>query len=64
MAKQIIMLPSNNRLRQLITDHGDIWEVIKGPKGMSCFNGQLGMAIQSLDGTHTRNIPIESTETL
>jgi hypothetical protein len=63
MSKQITIKPDSNRLRQLIKDHGKTWSIVKGPKGMQCFNGQLGMAIQSLDGKHERNIPMTSVST-
>jgi len=60
MSKQITIKPDSNRLRQLIKDHGKTWSIVKGPKGMQCFNGQLGCGIQSLDGKHERNIPMTS----
>ena len=48
--------PTNNRLRQLIRDHGDIWIPEGYPVSMQCFNGARGVTIKSLDGTHIRNV--------
>jgi hypothetical protein len=63
MSNKVTIKPNTNRLKQLIKDHGKTWSIVKGPKGMQCFNGQLGMAIQSLDGKHERNIPMTSVST-
>lgn len=55
--KQITIEPNTNRLRQLVRDHGDVWnEITSFP--MSCFNGGLGVQIMSLDMQHIRNVPI------
>lgn len=71
MISKVKMLPKNNRLRQLIKDHGEIWEVdVKsGPHHMLCFNGQLGLAIKSLNVTkghrdHHRNILMSDVEVI
>ena len=63
MSNKVTIKPNTNRLKQLIKDHGKTWSIVKGPKGMQCFNGQLGCAIISLDGKHERNIPMTSVST-
>jgi len=51
----IKLLPNSNRLRQLIRDNGEEWDV-KGPlRDMPCING-FGIPISSKDGKHLRNI--------
>ena len=47
---------TTNRHRQLIVDHGVTWMVVDAPWNMPCFNGDLGVSISTLDGTHCRNV--------
>ena len=52
-----IMLPNSARLKQLIKEHGQFWQVPNSPaKPMQCFNGDLGFPITSENGKHFRNI--------
>jgi hypothetical protein len=44
------------RLKQLIREHGCMWKVVSGPEPMPCFNGDLGVHVESIDGTHRRNV--------
>tara|TARA_R110000751_G_scaffold230892_1_gene332310 strand:- start:167 stop:367 length:201 start_codon:yes stop_codon:yes gene_type:complete len=54
----ITITPNTNRLRQLCRSHGIVWKGnLEGPRQMPCFDGQLGLNITSLDGTHNRNVP-------
>ena len=45
----------SKRGKQLIAMHGDEWYFIRWA-GMACFNGDVGIQIQSTDYLHTRNI--------
>lgn len=54
--------PNTNRLRQLVRDHGDVWLVLKDARPMVCFNGQLGLLVESLDGEHIRNVQASIAE--
>ena len=65
MKNPVRITPNTNRLRQLVQDHGDIWEanVIAGPHNMACFNNQPGLNITSPDGTHNRNVPLDIVTT-
>ena len=53
----ITLLPTTNRHRQLIRDHGDQWTLTRE---MPCatFGGQQGLEVQSLDHTHIRWVRI------
>jgi len=44
------------RLQQLIREHGNKWKVLDGPHPMQCFNNELGVHVESCDGTHRRNV--------
>lgn len=56
----VILLPVNKRIKQLIRAHGDVWEVMWSCR-MPCFDGSLGLAVRSLDGTHERNVRASDT---
>lgn len=44
------------RLKQLMREHGTKWRVVFGPEPMQCFNNELGVHVESIDGTHRRNV--------
>ena len=54
--RRIKLLPATKRLKQIIHDHGNIWKVLEPPRPMQCFDNQMGIRIQSMDGKHERNI--------
>jgi hypothetical protein len=56
MSGVIRVLPNSKRLKQLIKQHGEVWEVIDGPMRMQCFNGEIGVFARALSGLHLRNI--------
>ena len=43
-------------LCDLMREHGVKWKVMHGPEPMQCFNGDLGVHVESIDGTHSRNV--------
>jgi hypothetical protein len=47
--------PISKRGKQLVKAHGALWRFIRWD-GMPCFNGEVGIQVESLDGTHKRNI--------
>jgi len=47
------ILPANKRFKQLIAEHGRLWLELER-KSVSCFDGKIGVLIESLDKTHTR----------
>lgn len=51
------LLPNNKRMKRLIKDHGEEWDVIV-IKPMPCFEGQMGVQIVTKDGEKISNIPI------
>jgi len=58
------LLPNTARLKQLIREHGDIWEIEHGPEPMQCFNNDNGFGIRSKDGRHFRNVRPDDIEDL
>lgn len=56
--KTAVIINQNKRLKQLVKQHGEEWEVLWGPEPMQCFNNSMGVHIRSLDGSHRRNIPL------
>lgn len=72
ITKRIIKLNgTSNRLKTCIKDFGDLWEwprlvpvsnIANEPRGMSCFQGQLGILIVSLVGKHVRNVKMTDIE--
>lgn len=58
----ITLLPTSNRLRQLIRDHGDQW-VVTRDMPCACFGGQEGLEIQSPDHLHIRWVRITDVTT-
>lgn len=54
------LLPTAARLKQLITEHGDVWLALTEPAPLQCFNNDDGVCIRSPDGTHVRNVRINS----
>ena len=57
----IELLPNSNKLRELIKNHGNLWQTDSDPSLMPCFNGQLGIRVKSHIDQHVRNIRIEDT---
>jgi hypothetical protein len=57
--KEVTLTPNTNRLRQLVRDHGDVWLKVGPTWNMPCFNGELGVQIKSMDGSHIRNVPLD-----
>jgi hypothetical protein len=55
---RVTLLPNTKRLKQVITEHGNTWAVIRGPLSMQCFNGDLGFQVTSLDNLHIRNVRV------
>lgn len=49
-----IITSNNKRLKQLVHDHGDQWEIISMPKPLQCYNNNIGIKVRSLDGLHER----------
>lgn len=49
----VILKPVSKRAKQLIRQHGDCWSVIER-RPVACFNGDVGILIESPDGTHSR----------
>ena len=55
--RQCKVTATSKRGKQLITEHGDIWNMTTGVSWrMPCFGGALGFSIQSLDGSYGRNV--------
>lgn len=48
------LLPATKRLKQLIKEFGNRWEVAKTFKPCQAFGNDLGMFIVSQDGQHHR----------
>lgn len=61
--REITLLPNTARLRELIRKHGSIWKV-EGSAVMSCFGGEVGLKIASLDGRHKRNVRFSDINTV
>lgn len=61
--KKIRLLPNSMRLKQLIHEHGSVWNVLKAVN-MPIFNGELAYEIESHDGKHTRNVRTTDTTRL
>ena len=57
-----ITVIDTNRLRQLVRDHGREWHLKSKIRNMPCFQGRRGVAIQSLDKQHERNIEVDKVE--
>jgi hypothetical protein len=51
--KTVTLLPHTKRLKQLIKEYGEQWTELYRLKAQ-CFNGMLGVMIESKDGKHTR----------
>ena len=62
MPQTLTLLPVTKRLRQLIAQHGDQWTQCAQPEPMPCFDRKTGVRIESLDGTHTRNVLFSHTD--
>ena len=50
----IILLPDNKRLKQLIREFGSEWTIVQKEDHVQCFDGNPGLFIQSICGKHTR----------
>jgi len=51
--KMATILPGNKRLKQLITQFGNEWEIVEYRKSVSCLYGP-GYLIQAPNSTHKR----------
>lgn len=52
---QVILKPTNKRLKQVIKEFGNPWKVLV-THPMPCFGGRLGYKIESANGMHVRNV--------
>lgn len=59
MTKTIELLPSDKRSKQLIKEHGCFWIELER-KPCLCFDGDIGVFIESLDTKHTRWVRLAS----
>ena len=50
------IIPNNKRLKQLVKEYGEIWYVISPIKRFICFNNELGVTVESLNGEHERHV--------
>lgn len=48
------ILPNNKRLKQLVKEHGEVWNQLTGIEFPHCFNGEPAVLIESLDRSHKR----------
>ena len=53
---------TTKRAKQLKNEFGPVWKKIGIPSSMPCFEGGIGILIESLDGKHVRNVPLIETE--
>lgn len=63
----VILLPNTKRLKQLIKEHGEVWQITGNPEPMQCFNNDMGIAIQSIVDDinvreHSRNVRLTDIE--
>ena len=61
---QIRLLPNTARLKQLRKQHGPTWIMLSLPEPMQCFDGDMGIRIKSMDGTHVRNARLTDVEVI
>jgi hypothetical protein len=55
------VLPRNDKLRKVIAEHGEYFEVISGPKAVPQLNNQLGVTLKDpnyIFTTEVKNIRI------
>ena len=64
MTATIKIRPTTNRLRQLIRDHGDVWEMTQASRPIVAFQGDRGVEVRSLNGRHTRWVRLKDTRPL
>lgn len=61
--KFVNLLPANKRLKQVIREHGNPWQVLAGPEPMQCFDNRPALRVISLLAPHhTRNVEVIHTE--
>lgn len=59
----IVRLKANTkRLKQVIKQHGVVWNVLRTEKSVPCFDGRGGIFVQSRDGLHTRWVELKDVE--
>jgi hypothetical protein len=58
MFSTVKLLPNTKRLKQVIKEHGHVWNLLQGPMPMQCFDNELGILIKSLDDKHVRNVRV------
>ncbi len=61
MTLRIKIRPTTNRLRQLIRDHGDVWEMTGHSGSIIAFQGDRGVEVRSLNGRHIRWVRLKDT---
>ena len=61
MTPRIKIRPTTNRLRQLIRDHGEVWEMMQAPKLIPAFRDDRGVEVRSLNGRHIRWVRLKDT---
>ena len=54
--------PNTDRLSQLCHEHGHTWRRLGGPKKMQCFNGEVGIHLQTPDKSHNCNVLFDIVE--
>ncbi len=50
---KIKLLPINKRLKQLIKEFGEVWNIIEHRESVQCFNNE-GYLVESLSSEHRR----------
>jgi len=60
----IRVVPVSKRGKQLVKEHGDLWQHRFGPRPMQCFDNELGIQIETIDGCqYRRNIRVRGDNT-
>jgi len=63
-AQAIAEAKQSKRGKQLVKEHGDLWQHRFGPRPMQCFDNELGIQIETIDGCqYRRNIRVRGDNT-
>jgi hypothetical protein len=54
--KVVVSCPKSKRLKKLVKDYGEVWEVLSEPKPMLCFDGELGLLVSAQQSVCIRNL--------